>query len=130
MQTTTDPTPATTPTLARIFTVTLPWPPAALSPNSRGHWAQLARARKAYRQACAWQARAQGASRVDAQRLHVNLSFHKPSRRPMDLDNCLSRMKAGLDGLADVLGVDDSRWTISLEFAPTVGGMVVVQVSR
>lgn len=47
----------------------------------------------------------------------------------MDLDNCLSRMKAGLDGLADVLGVDDSKWTLSLGFAPTVGGMVVVEIS-
>ena len=31
---------------------TLPWPPADLSPNSRGHWSKLARAKKAYRAAC------------------------------------------------------------------------------
>jgi len=38
--------------------LTLPWPPTALSPNARQHWAKLARAKKAYRLACAWQAKA------------------------------------------------------------------------
>lgn len=38
--------------------VILPWPPKELSPNFRGHWAKLARAKKAYRLACAWQAKA------------------------------------------------------------------------
>ena len=33
--------------------VTLPWPPSALSPNARQHWSALARAKKAYRAACA-----------------------------------------------------------------------------
>lgn len=120
----------TNPTRARICTVTLPWPPTALSPNSRGHWAQLARAKKAYRADCAWQAKAQGVTRIEAERLHVHLTFHKPTKRAMDLDNMLARMKSGLDGLADVLGVDDSRWTISVEFAPTVGNFVNVEVSR
>jgi crossover junction endodeoxyribonuclease RusA len=117
-------------TRARICSVTLPWPSTALSPNTPGHWSALARAKKAYRADCAWHAKAQGMTRIEADRLHVHLTFHKPTRRAMDLDNLLARMKSGLDGLADVLGVDDSRWTLSLEVAPTVGGMVVVEVSR
>lgn len=38
-------------------------------------------------------------------------------------------MKSGLDGLADVLGVDDNRWTLSAELlVGQVGGMVKVEV--
>ena len=45
-----------------------------------------------------------------------------------DLDNCLARMKSGLDGLADVLGVDDKHWTLTISKADTVGGFVKVCV--
>ena len=117
-------------TRARICTVTLPWPPKELSPNTRQHHMALHRAKKAYRADCAWQAKDQGMKLVNAETLHVHLTFHKPTKRAMDLDNMLARMKSGLDGLAEVLGVDDSLWTLSLEIAPTVGGMVVVEVSR
>lgn len=87
----------------------------------------LARAKKAYKTVCMWHAIAQGAKRIDAESLHVHITFFKPSRRAMDLDNCLSQMKAGLDGLAEVLGVDDSKWTLAIEFAPDIGGWVRVR---
>lgn len=108
--------------------LTLPWPPSALSPNARQHWSALARAKKAYRAACAAQALAQGARRIKASRLHLSLTFYPPTRRAFDLDGLLSRMKSGLDGLSDVLQVDDSRWSLSISKADTVGGMVRVRV--
>ena len=108
--------------------LTLPWPPKELSPNARQHWSKLAKAKKAYRVACSWTAKEQGAQRIEADRLHLALAFHAPSRRAYDLDNALARMKSGLDGLADVLGVDDSRWSLSIERADTVGGFVKVRV--
>lgn len=37
-------------------------------------------------------------------------------------------LQAGLDGLADVLGVDDSKWRVSFEMAADIGGMVKVEV--
>lgn len=46
-----------------------------------------------------------------------------------DLDNCLARMKSGLDGLADVLGVDDKNWTLTIARADEVGGFVRVEVT-
>ena len=107
---------------------TLPWPPSELSPNSRGHWSKLARAKKAYRAAVAWTAKEQGARRLEAQRLHLSLTFYPPSRRAFDLDGLLSRMKSGLDGLADVLGVDDKHWSLSISKADAVGGFVRVRV--
>jgi crossover junction endodeoxyribonuclease RusA len=106
--------------------ITLPWPPKELSPNARQHWAVLAKAKKAYREACHWQAKAQGARPVQADRLAVRFVFYPPSRRRIDMDNCIARMKAGIDGLADVLRVDDSRWVMSFEMADSIGGMVKV----
>ena len=113
-----------------MIAFTLPWPPRELSPNTRhAHWSQLARAKKRYRSACALHAQVQGARRMEVKRLQVHLRFVPPDRRARDLDNCIASMKAGLDGLADVLGVDDSRWRLSAELAPAPGGMVVVEVT-
>lgn len=111
-------------------TITLPWPPKELSPNARVHWSKLSRAKKAYRVACAWHAKAQGARKVQADALHLTLTFHAPTRRAYDLDNALARLKSGLDGLADVLGVDDSRWTLTIAKGGTVGGFVKVEVTQ
>lgn len=110
--------------------VTLPWPPISLSPNTRQHWRALARAKKAYRQACAMQARVQGLRKIDATRLHVALLFVPPNRRAFDLDNLLARMKSGLDGLADVLGVDDKDWKLTIDKADAIGGMVQVVITE
>ncbi len=106
------------------------WPDKELSPNARLHHMQLARAKAKYRAACAWDCKAQGIRTMDADSLHVALTFHPPTRRRFDLDNLLSRMKAGLDGLADVIGVDDSKWSISIKRGdPTPGGCVFVELS-
>lgn len=111
-----------------VLQLTLPWPPTALSPNTRQHWSALSRAKKAYRHACAITARQQGAARTEAKKLHVSLVFVPPTRRAYDLDNLLARMKSGLDGLADVLGVDDKHWSLTIAKADEVGGMVRVEV--
>ncbi len=90
----------------------------------------LYKAKKSYKEACMWQAIGQGLKASSAEKLHVHLQFYKPSRRAMDLDNTLARMKAGLDGLSEVLAVDDSKWALSIEFAAEVGGMVKVTVTE
>ena len=110
--------------------IILPWPPAGLSPNARLHWAKLARLKKQYRAVCAGQARIQGARAIRADALHITVEFVPPTRRAFDLDNALARMKSGLDGLADVLKVDDARWDITIRKAPagTIGGFVLVEV--
>lgn len=110
--------------------IVLPWPPSELSPNKRQHWAQLAKAKKLYRAACATQARLQGIDRMASERLHLSLTFYPPTRRAYDLDNLLARCKAGLDGLADVVGVDDSRWSLSIQKAGEVGGYVEVTITE
>ena len=110
--------------------ITLPWPPKELSPNARLHHMAHYKAKKAYREVCKWQAIEQGLKPIQADRLHVHLEFFKPTKRAMDLDNMLARMKSGLDGLADVLKVDDSAWTLSIAFSQEIGGMVKVRFTK
>jgi crossover junction endodeoxyribonuclease RusA len=60
----------------------------------------------------------------------VGLVFVPPDKRHRDADNMLAAMKAGLDGLADVLGVDDSRWRLAFEVDRSrIGGFVRVEVA-
>jgi crossover junction endodeoxyribonuclease RusA len=109
---------------------TLPWPPKELSPNSRQHHMALARVKKRFRSACALTALSQGAHRLQAEKLEVNLVFFPPDKRGRDVDNCVASLKAGLDGLADVLGVDDRRWKWGKPpaLADQIGGFVKVEV--
>lgn len=125
---------ANTAPMMRVATlhVTLPWPPRELSPNARhAHWSSLARAKRRYRAACHLEALAGHCRRMAHHtRLHLHLAFVPPDRRARDLDNCIAAMKAGLDGLADVLGVDDSRWALTAELDQSqIGGFVRVEVS-
>jgi len=106
--------------------IALPWPPTDLSPNVRQHWSKLAKAKAAYRQACAIAVRGITGRRtfvVPPGPLHLTLSFCAPTRRSYDRDNLLSRMKAGLDGVCmDALGFDDARIeAITLRSLPSVG---------
>ena len=107
---------------------TLPWPPTGLSPNSRTHWAKLAKLKKQFRESWAWTAASQGAYPISADKLHVTLEFVPPTRRAYDLDNALARCKSGIDGLADVLRVDDKHWTFTIKKGDGVGGFVRVAV--
>lgn len=94
-------------------TLVLPWPGPELSPNGRSHWSHLHRAKKAYRRSC-WLAVREQLPRWwdDGCRVIVDLTFVRPDRRVHDKDNLVARMKAGLDGLADALGIDDQRFDL------------------
>ena len=109
--------------------VTLAWPPKELSPNGRLHFMQLAKAKATYRAACHWECKAQGLKPVTADALHLTLTFNPPTRRRFDLDNLLARMKAGLDGVSDVVGVDDSKWSLTIKRGdPVKNGAVHIHI--
>jgi crossover junction endodeoxyribonuclease RusA len=115
-----------------MITVRLPWPHAALSPNSRIH--HMVRARKAKSaKISAWSlAYEAGVRRQDATPRTLTFSFHPPTRRRMDLDNVIASCKAYIDGLACALGIDDSK--IAMRFPerlgePVKGGAIVVEVT-
>lgn len=93
----------------------LSWPAdRALSPNARCHWSVKARAKKKLRASWAFEAMRQGLRQSAAEQLELEIVFMHPDRRRRDLDNSVSGIKAGLDGLADVLKVDDSKWSLRI----------------
>lgn len=108
----------------------LPWPPKVLSPNARVHWATKSRAAKAYRNACFLLCR-QAALSVPSGRALLSLEFIPPDRRRRDDDNCIAAFKSGRDGVAQALGIDDSRFVTQLQIsAETIkGGAVRVRIS-
>jgi crossover junction endodeoxyribonuclease RusA len=62
--------------------------------------------------------------------LRVMLRVYPPDKRRRDWDNIVASLKSGLDGIADALGVDDSRFRLSIEMIPEVvkGGRVDVVI--
>ena len=114
--------------MSETIRIVLPWPPVVLSPNSREHWRKVAKAKKSYRSECGWQALKQGAKALNSTGLTVSLTFIPPTRRRHDLDNLLARMKSGLDGIADVIKVDDSKWQLLIKKEDRIGGYVIVEI--
>jgi len=95
-------------------TAYFPWPSNNLSPNSRPHWSKRAAAVKAYKTACGWTLAEAGIrGPIDADTVHVAMTFFPPDRRHYDLDGLISRMKAGLDAISAAIGVDDRHFTLS-----------------
>ena len=110
------------------------WPPRILSPNSRVHWSSLAKAKRIYRHACGWATRdslPQGGGAAHEHAVSVTLRFVAPDRRARDEDNIIAAMKAGIDGIADGIGLDDGKIKWSYEFPREThpGGKVLVEVS-
>jgi crossover junction endodeoxyribonuclease RusA len=88
----------------------LPWPSRILHPNARPNRHAKAKAAKKARADAGWCAKAAGLPTLKAKALLVTLVFTPPDRRPRDRDGMLASMKPAIDGIADVIGVDDSKW--------------------
>jgi len=112
-----------------MITVTLPWPPRTLHPNARSHWTVKSKATKKYR--------------IDAfnsvfgeleqsDKYQVDITFYPPNNRRRDVDGCLSSIKSGLDGIADRLGIDDSKFCLSINLSETVinDGLVEITIKN
>ena len=123
-----------------MISIDLPWPPSELHPNARVHWAKKANFTKRCRR-FAW---AQTLSvtgvrplsviglrrAAHPQLLTVTAIFCPPDKRRRDTDGMLSACKAYFDGIADALGVDDSRWQLSLRReAPVKHGLVRIELA-
>lgn len=107
----------------------LPWPPKELSPNARVHWSKRSKAAAAYRRECAWLVRAAGIKAPDSERIALWIDFFPPDKRQRDDDNLLAAFKAGRDGIADALDINDKRF-VSHPFVQTeTGGFVRVRIT-
>jgi len=95
------------------LSVWLPWPAAALSPNSRSHWSVKALAVKNAR----YDAKVltldamQGLHLYLPEDILIRVTFVPSKKRQgYDHDNAQASLKAACDGIADALSVDDKRF--------------------
>lgn len=95
--------------------IVLPYPPVACSPNCRDRWSGIS-ARKAYRHECWAETLAAGIRLPADGPVRIHLDFFPPDRRSRDDDNAESSFKAGRDGIAQALRVDDARFVTSRTF--------------
>jgi crossover junction endodeoxyribonuclease RusA len=112
--------------------VRCPWLDRTLSPNSRKHWRAKADATARYLRACWAAAREAGAKDCHVGhegRIPVHLTFCHPTARQWDDDNLEATFKAGRDGVAKAMGVDDKRFQVTRSIGEKVkGGCVIVEI--
>lgn len=117
-----------------MISIVLPWPSRTLHPNSRPHWAAKAKAVKKARNDAAWCAREAGIRRGDPDipaALKVTAVFSPPDNRRRDVDGMLSSIKSYLDGISDIIGVDDSKWQIAMRRGdPVKHGLVTIEIEE
>lgn len=109
----------------------LPWPPKELSPNARIHHMRRYTIGKKYRNAC-WARAKQAGLKVDFDGpVHLWITFFPPDKRTRDDDNLIAAFKAGRDGLALALGINDSRFVTHPFISPetAAGGAVEVRLT-
>ena len=116
--------------------IRLDFPSSDLSANERGeHWSGYAKAAKRYRRDC-WAlclsqttARDRALIGSDGDRIDVHLEFFRPHKFRYDKDGLLTRMKSGLDGIADALHVNDYTFNPTFDIAKDTGNYVLVTLS-
>lgn len=114
-----------------IGPITLPWPSKPLSPNTRQHWSVKAKYVKLTRLDTAWWVRSVMRFRPQWEKVKVAYVFHPPDKRRRDLDNLIASTKAISDGIADAIGIDDSRFIPTYSMAePVKGGAVIVTIEQ
>lgn len=119
-----------------MLTITLPWPPAELNPNSRNgrHWGQTHSAKVKYLADCrvlTLQAMRAAGWIPPVGTLPLVITFAQPDKRRRDRDNLLAAIKSGLDGVSQALGVDDQHFdpiTIRRDYG-TKPGAVVLEIA-
>lgn len=112
-----------------VLAIDLPWPSRDLHPNARVHWARKASAAAKARRDASVATRAAKVGRIEADALKVTAVFAPPNNRARDDDGLIASMKSALDGIADIIGVDDSKWRIFVEREPArKGGNVRVEI--
>ena len=108
--------------------ILLSWPEYTLWPNSRSHWAKLAKARREAKKAAYYTMKHH--KLVFPPDAHIHLTYYPPTRRKFDMDNALGACKAYIDGMAEASRCDDSGWHISHNKGSATGpaGMIRVQL--
>jgi hypothetical protein len=108
--------------------IELPFPPASLSGHNKGHWRSKSGIVDKHRTWARLATLAAHAVIPEKGDIRVVATFYPPDRRG-DRVNFPNRMKPYWDGIADALGVNDSRFLPAFYFAePVKSARVVVEI--
>jgi len=113
--------------------VNLPWPDKVLNPNSRAHWRRRSKVVKTARTTAKILTLVALGDRAQVPASHgLKITMHPPDARRRDQDNAISSCKSLLDGVADALGVNDSRFVLdTVEWGDVEpGGRVAVRIGE
>lgn len=101
--------------LTRVLILT--WPSPGLFPNKKGHWTDKAEEKRKHKSDCYYLTKNQiKLFKWQGGRIPLKIIFYPPHCK-YDLDNCLAAMKAGLDGVADALKMNDRMFRpITIDF--------------
>lgn len=100
-----------------MIQITLPFPAGQLMPNRAKSldWHTRAEYAKTYRMCGRVEmlnALQENHWLMDGSEFSLHLTFNEPNKRIRDLDGMLSAMKAGIDGMADALGINDRQFVV------------------
>lgn len=116
--------------------IELPYPAKELSPNSRCHWSQKAKAARKARISAFYIALESGFDEKTfaghGGRIHFWIDIYAKTKNYPDADNMLSSLKSALDGIADALELNDRRF-IPHPFVKDEthkGGKVVIRITK
>jgi Holliday junction resolvase RusA-like endonuclease len=115
--------------------IRLPFPPSELMPNNKNgkHWAATHSVKKKYKEDCFYLTKHSGSEFiVDDEPIRVTLMYMMPDKRHRDVDNLLAASKAGLDGVAEALGVNDNQFQpiCVYRFPGEKPGLLIVQLEK
>lgn len=115
--------------------VEFPYPPRKLSPNARVHHMARYRLASKFKDQCFWIMALTpgfGAFRARLTKfdglIPIIMTIYRPSPKSDD-DNIEAAFKAGRDGIAAALGVDDGRFRVTRVISPETkkGGLIVLE---
>lgn len=108
--------------------IVLPFPPSSLSGHNTGHWRGKSSIVQKHRQWAHFATLDEAFAAPEDGDIHVHVKFVPPDRRG-DRVNFPNRMKPYFDGIADALGVNDSRFVPHFTFGdPEKPGRVEVRL--
>lgn len=105
--------------------IELPWPPAILSGHNTGsHWkkAPFVKKHREWARLATLEAKPVIPAQGD---IRISFTFYPPNRRG-DRTNFANRLKPAIDGIAQALGVNDSRFLPAYHYAEPVKSACVI----